>query len=122
MEQTVNIFFRYRFDQNLTDISSFKTIKGFKQFLEKVISPLNKYIEYTWYQIKKTHNKGPRYHVVQPSTLSRKGFARVVNLSEDELIFQISLNLQERVYGITVGEYFVIIAYDPNHKGNTKKK
>ncbi|GFZ75501.1 hypothetical protein HPP_4590 [Hydrangea phyllody phytoplasma] len=87
MEQTVNNLFRYRFDQNLTDISSFKTIKGFKEVLEKVIAPLNKYIEYTWHQIKKSHNKGPRYHVVQPRTLSRKGFARAVNLSEDEPIF-----------------------------------
>lgn len=120
MDQKVNGLFCYRFDQILTDISSFKKIKGLAQFLKKVIVPLNKYIEYTWQQFKES--KGPRYHSVQKSTLSQKGFDHTVKLSEDEPIFQISLNLQERVYGIIVGKYFVIMTYDPNHKGNTKKK
>ncbi|MGE9276563.1 MAG: hypothetical protein ACQKHC_01565 [Candidatus Phytoplasma pruni] len=122
MVQTVNNLFRYRFDQTLTDISSFKKIKEFAQVLNKVIIPLNKYIEYTWQQMKESYNKGPRYHSVPKGNLSKKGFERTVILSEDEPIYQIALNLKERVYGITVGKHFVVIAYDPNHKGNTKKK
>lgn len=72
--------------------------------------------------MKESYNKGPRYHSVPKDNLSKKGFERTVILSEDEPIYQIALNLQERVYGITVGKHFVIISYDPNHKGNTKKK
>jgi hypothetical protein len=66
--------------------------------------------------------KGPRYHSVPTDNLSKKGFKHAVNLSEDESIYQIALDLKERVYGITVGKYFVIIAYDSGHKGNTKQK
>jgi hypothetical protein len=122
MNQTINELFCYRFDQELTDVTSFKTIKAFKQFLEKVITPLNKYIKYTWQQMKESYNKGPRYHSVSKNTLSKKNFKHTVNLSEDESIYQIALNLQERVYGITVGKYFVIITYDPGHEGNSRQK
>uniref|UniRef100_UPI00254FD1D5 hypothetical protein n=1 Tax=Candidatus Phytoplasma sp. AldY-WA1 TaxID=2852100 RepID=UPI00254FD1D5 len=66
--------------------------------------------------------KGSRYHSVPTDKLSKKGFKHTVNLSEDRTIYQIALNLQERVYGIIVGKYFVIITYDPGHKGNTKRK
>ncbi|MBS2126638.1 hypothetical protein J8J04_03025 ['Fragaria x ananassa' phyllody phytoplasma] len=72
--------------------------------------------------MKESHNKGPRYHSVKKEILAKKGFTHTVNLSEDEYIYQMSLNLKERVYGITVDKYFVIIAYDSEHKGNTKKK
>ncbi|WP_284928749.1 hypothetical protein [Candidatus Phytoplasma sp. AldY-WA1] len=97
-----------------------QTIKTFKQVLEKVIIPLNKYIKYTWQQM--MNCKGPRYHSVSKDNLSKKRFKYVVNLSEDEPIYQIALHLKERVYGITVGKYFVIIAYYPGHKGNKKQK
>ncbi len=62
MNQTINELFCYRFDQDLTDVASFKTIKTFEKVLKKVIIPLNKYIKYTWQQMKNC--KGPRYHSV----------------------------------------------------------
>ena len=106
--------FKYSFNSRHTLLTqseySFKKIKA-NDFLQNILFPLSKYMNYKWDDIKKLDH----WHLVTEDILQKK-CPTILELTEgSEKIFQLALTGKSRILGFISNDIFNIVAYDKNH-------